>query len=336
MTAGDQLRAAGILGVGKCLPDKVVTNRDIVDMGLETSHEWIVERTGIEARRIADETLSTSDLAYGAAKSALHDARVSPQDIDLIIVSTTTPDYPLFPSVACLLQERLGIPHVGAFDLSAACSGFNYALTVGSQFIRTGAAKKVLVVSADCLSKYVDWSDRSICILFGDGAGAVVLGETEKGYGVLTSSLHSDGSQADILIVREGGARTPITEAVLKRHSHYIYMDGRSVFKVAVNTVVPAVLAELEKLNLTAEDIDLFIPHQANLRIIEHTRQKLGLREDQVMVTIRKYGNTSAASIPIALCEAKEEGRLKDGDIIATIGFGAGFTWGASVIRWKA
>lgn len=324
----------GIHGVGKFVPEQVLTNDDIVAMGIDTSNEWIVARTGIRERRIAPPEMTTSDMAVKAGKQAIERAGLNPSDIDLVIVATTSPDYLGFPSVACLVQERLGMRHIGAFDLSAACSGFGYAVSVGAQFVETGAAKHVLVIGADSLSKWVDWSDRSICILFGDGAGAVVLGPVAAPYGLIASGLHANGAEADILMVKGGGTKHPIGPAVVADKSHYIHMDGRSVFKVAVNTVVGALSETLASVQLTPADIDLLIPHQANFRIIDHMRDKLKLRDDQVFSNIASYGNTSAASIPIAIEEAMAQGRIKSGDLIATVGFGAGFTWATNLFRW--
>lgn len=327
-------RSVGILGIGKYLPPRIVTNHDIVAMGIETSDEWIVERTGIRERRIADDSIATSDMAVAAARVAMERAGVVGTDIDLVIVATTSPDHLGFPSTACLVQDRLGLPTVGAFDLSAACSGFVYALTTGAQFIETGHCRRVLVIGADCLSRWVDWSDRGSCILFGDGAGAVVLGEVSPGFGILTSRLNADGSEAGILMIKDGGTRTAITSESFGTHDHLIHMEGRAVFKLAVNTVVAALLDRLSAIGLTPADIDLLIPHQANSRIIDYITTKLGLTPDQVYSNIDRYGNTSAASIPIAFEEAVAEGRLKPGQIVATIGFGAGFTWATSILRW--
>ncbi len=328
------LKRVGITGVGKFVPDQVVTNDDIVAMGVDTSNDWIVERTGIRERRIAPSDLTTSDMAVEAARQAIDRAGLTPTDIDLVIVATTSPDYLGFPSVACLVQERLGMRHVGAFDLAAACSGFGYAMSVGAQFVQTGAARHVVVVGADSLSKWVDWTDRAICILFGDGAGAVVLSEVAAPFGLVASGLHANGAEASILMVKGGGTKHPIGPEVVASRSHYIHMEGRSVFKVAVNTVVGALNDTLASVGLTPGDIDLLVPHQANLRIIDYMRDKLMLRDDQVFSNISRYGNTSAASIPIAIEEAVSHGRIKQGDLIATVGFGAGFTWATNLFRW--
>ncbi|MGE4169449.1 MAG: beta-ketoacyl-ACP synthase III [Candidatus Margulisiibacteriota bacterium] len=325
------LPAVGLLGVGKFLPPKVVANDDFVAMGLDTSDAWITERTGIKERRIADADMATSDLAFEAAKAALAHAGKTAQDIDLIVVATSTPDHPLFPSVACQLQDRLGARSVGAFDVSAACSGFNFALSVGTQAIQTGNANTVLVVSADCLSRFLNWKDRGTCILFGDGAGAVVLGKVQAGYGILATELRSEGQYGSILNVPAGGSKKRLPD---QEDESFIYMDGKAVFKVAVHTVVDTVHSILKTAGLSPDQIQLLVPHQANVRIIEKIRETLHLSPEQVMVNIAQYGNTSASSIPIALTEAVEANRIQDGDLVLTIGFGAGFTCAASIIRW--
>lgn len=312
------MRSVGITATGHYIPPKTLTNLDLVAMGLETSHDWIIERTGIHERHVA-EGESSADMGCKAAQSALLNSGLKPEDIDLIIVATSTPEYASFPSNACLIQKRLGLGHIPAFDISAACTGFSYALTTAAQYIATGMSKHALVVATDKLSQILDWTDRSTCILFGDGAGAVVLSEVSEGYGILSSVLHADGGQASILFVEDD----------------HVKMNGKAVFKTAIDFLVPGVLEALEKAHLKIEDIDLFIPHQANLRIIAHAQEKLGLKPEQVLVHIQKYGNMSAASIPIVLSEAVAEGRLKKGQIVVMAGFGAGFTWGVSVLRWK-
>ena len=329
------MKSVGIIGIGKFVPEKVIRNDDFVKLGLETSDEWILSRTGIKERRITAENEATSDLAYKAAEEAILDAGIKKEDIGLIIVATTSPDYPTFPSTACIVQERLGLGKIGAFDLSAACSGFCYGVTTGYQFVQTGKYKNVLVIGADCLSKFVDWEDRSICVLFGDGAGAVVLSEVEAGYGLLASDMYSDGSFANLLISESGGSRNVMSQDVLEAKAHLIKMDGKAVFKVAINSVLPSIFSALDSANLKPEDIDYFVPHQANLRIIGYTKEKLGLKDEQVVINIDKYGNTSAASIPIAMEEFSKKGKFKDGDIIVFSGFGAGFTWATSIIKWK-
>ncbi len=328
------MSGVGVWGLGKGLPISLVTNDDLVARGLDTSDEWICSRTGIRSRYLSGPDESTSDLAYKAACDAMSAANVSPEDIDLIVVGTTSSDYLGFPSVACLLQHRLGIRSVGAFDVAAACSGFNVAMTTASQYLLSGMATCVLVVGADCLSKYVDWTDRSICVLFGDGAGAAILKPVKPGYGILYSRLYADGGHSDILNIKGGGSRKPFSQEVLDTGAHFMHMEGRAVFKVAVTAVVEALQVALSSVEKTVEDLALFIPHQANLRIVEYVREKMGLTEAQCFTNLHRYGNTSAASIPIALHDAYGEGLIKDGDLIALVGFGAGFTWAVNLIRW--
>jgi len=323
----------GIVGWGKFLPPNVVSNFDLVSMGIDTSDEWIVERTGIKSRRIAPADMSTSDMAFEAAKIALERSGKATSEIDLVIVATTSPDYIGFPSTASILQNRLGLRTVGAFDLSAACSGFGYALATGTQFVQNRTCRNVLVVGADSLSKLVNWSDRGSCILFGDGAGAVVLSATQEP-GVIASDLHADGSEGSILMIKGGGTRKPLSDQVVADKEHLIFMEGRSVFKVAVNTVVNSLLETLGKIGKVPDDIDQLVLHQANSRIIQYVGEKLGLPDSKVFSNIATYGNTSAASIPIAIDEAVECGRIRPGDLVATIGFGAGFTWATNIIRW--
>ena len=332
--ASKGVKSVGICGLGHFLPPTVVTNQDIKNRGLDTSDEWIQSRTGIRERRVSGPDLATSDLAYHAAVMALDDAGISASDLDMILVATTSPDYPQFPSVACLLQARLGAPSIAAFDLSAACSGFGYALTTAAQYLYSGMYGRILVVAADTLTKSVNWEDRSTCILFGDGAGAVVLGEVEPGFGLTYASMYSDGGAADILKISSGGSKTPLTPALLEDNAHCIFMDGRAVFKVAVTHAVTAVETALKALGLSALEIDYFVPHQANLRIIELMQEKLGFSDQQVLSNVAVYGNTSAASIPILLSESYYKNVFKEGDIIMTIGFGAGFTWVVNVLRW--
>ena len=329
------MKRAGIIGAGKYLPKKVVTNDDFVKMGLDTSDTWIRERTGIIERRIAEDGESSSDMAYEAAFSAISNAKINPEEIDLIIVATSTPDHLCFPSTACLLQKKLGLKHIAAFDLSAACTGFAYALTVGTQFIQTGFAQKILVVGSDCLTKFVDWQDRGTCILFGDGAGAVILGEAKEGYGILNSKIKANGADADALIVPAGGSKKVISQQVLENRENFIKMNGKAVYKLAVNYIVPTIQESLQEVGLESKDINYFIPHQANLRIIDYASQKLGLKPEQVFINLDKYGNTSAASIPIALAEGINENKFKDGDIIVLAGFGAGFTWGVNILKYE-
>ncbi|MFC1568123.1 beta-ketoacyl-ACP synthase III [Candidatus Margulisiibacteriota bacterium] len=318
---------AKIIGVGSCVPDKVVTNNDLAK-SVETNDEWIRTRTGIQERRISDEKTATSDLAIVAAQKALKAADMSAADLDLIIVGTTSPDY-LFPSVGCILQNKLGATRAAAFDVSAACSGFNFALNVGSSFIENGTHKNVLVVGADTLTKYLDWKDRGTCVLFGDGAGAVVLTAADDGTGILASWLKAEGQSGHHLIMPGGGSRDPE-----EKNGRFITMDGKEVFKFAVRVLEESIREVLKKAGLRIEDVDLFIPHQANIRIINHVVKKMGLPKEKVYVNLHKYGNTSAASIPLALDEAIADGKIKNNDIIVLSGFGAGLTSGANVIKW--
>ncbi len=321
----------GISGLGISIPEKVLTNRDLEKM-IETTDEWIRTRTGIVERRIVEEGQTTLDLCIEAAGNALVSAGVQPEDLDLIIVATVTPDM-IFPATACLLQDRLGANKAAAFDLEAGCSGFVYALVTGAQFISTGAYKKVLVVGAETLSKITDWEDRNTCVLFGDGAGACVLEPVEKG-GILGFDLGSDGAGGKFLDLPAGGSRLPASEDTVAQRLHYIRMDGNQVFKFAVKAMGKAALKALEMAGLSNEDIDLFIPHQANKRIIDAAGRKLGLPEEKVYMNLERYGNTSGASIPLALYEAVNEGKVKKGDIIVLSGFGAGLSWAAAVLEW--
>lgn len=321
----------GISGLGISIPEKVLTNRDLEKM-IETTDEWIRTRTGIVERRIVEEGQTTLDLCIEAAGNALVSAGVQPEDLDLIIVATVTPDM-IFPATACLLQDRLGANKAAAFDLEAGCSGFVYALVTGAQFISTGAYKKVLVVGAETLSKITDWEDRNTCVLFGDGAGACVLEPVEKG-GILGFDLGSDGAGGKFLDLPAGGSRLPASEDTVAQRLHYIRMDGNQVFKFAVKAMGKAALKALEMAGLSNEDIDLFIPHQANKRIIDAAGRKLGLPEEKVYMNLERYGNTSGASIPLALYEALNEGKVKKGDIIVLSGFGAGLSWAAAVLEW--
>ncbi|WP_438446788.1 beta-ketoacyl-ACP synthase III [Gorillibacterium sp. sgz5001074] len=327
-----KLRPVGILGTGKYVPEKVLTNADLEKM-VETNDEWIVTRTGMKERHIAAEHEASSDLAYQASLIALKNAGIAPEDLDLIVVATITPDS-AFPSTACLLQERLGAKKAAAFDLSAACSGFIYGLANASNFIATGMYKHALVIGAECLSKITDYTDRNTCILFGDGAGAVVLGEVPEGRGFQSFELGADGAGAELLKLAGGGSRCPSSVDSVQSGKHFIYMAGSEVFKFAVRIMGNAAEEALRKAGLAKGDIDLLVPHQANIRIIQASLNRLDLPEEKCMINLHKYGNVSAASIPIALAEADEEGRLKQGDCVVLVGFGGGLTWGASVIRW--
>lgn len=325
--------SVGITGVGKYIPEDVLTNHDLSKM-VDTSNEWIIERTGIRERRIAKSDIATSDLGTEAARAALEDANVKPEEIDLIIVATTTPDH-AFPSTACIIQKNLGLTNAAAFDLSAACSGFVYGLATGSSFISSGAYKKILVIGAEVFSKIVNWKDRNTCILFGDGAGACVLERCEEGYGILSFDLGADGSGGDCLIVPAGGSRMPATSETVDKDLHYVQMDGKEVFKFGARIMEKATRNALEKANLTTEDLDFLVPHQANIRIIESAAKKLKINSEKLCINLEKYGNMSSASIPVSLEEVVKENRIKKGDIVVLVGFGAGLTWGSMAIRWN-
>lgn len=331
MTA--KLCNAGILGTGFYVPEKIMTNADLEKI-VETSDEWIVERTGIKERRIAEDNQPMSDLALRAAKAALADAGVAAEDLDLIIVATLTSDR-IIPSTACMIQNLLGAKHAAAFDLSAACSGFAYAASVAAQFIETGAYKKALVIGAETLSKYINWEDRNTCVLFGDGAGAAVLGQVEEGYGILSFDLGSDGSGGDAIQIPSSGSLMPVSKESIDQKLNLIHMNGRDVFKFAVKAMGKTVKNSLAKIDMPQEQIDWLVPHQANIRIIESAAKRLSMPMDKVIVNIHKYGNMSAACIPIALAEAAAAKRFKKGDIIALSGFGAGLTWASCIIRWS-
>ncbi|MGB3730084.1 MAG: beta-ketoacyl-ACP synthase III [Thermodesulfobacteriota bacterium] len=319
------------LGIGSSAPDKVLSNVDFEKM-IDTSDEWIRSRTGISERRIAEPEVASSDLAYEASIKALEDANIGPEDIDGIIVGTITPDF-IFPSTACVLQGRLGAYQAFAFDVLAGCSGFIYALHVAKGLIQGGTAKKLLVVGAETLSKIMNYEDRTTCILFGDGAGAAVISVSETP-GILSSCLGANGDGWDLLYMPGGGSRIPTSEESVKNGSHFLKMEGKEVFKEAVKALQNSSLEAIEQAGITPDDIDLLIPHQANYRIIDAVRRRLELPEEKVFSNLDRYGNTSSASVPIALDEAVKSGRLKKGDIVVFSAFGAGFTWGASVVRW--
>ena len=323
---------AGIVGVGSYVPKNIISNFDLEKI-MDTSDEWIKTRTGIRERRIVDENEATSDLATKAALNAIKDANLTPEDIDLIIVATITPDM-IFPSTACLVQANIKATKAACFDLEAACSGFIYGITVAKQFIESDTYKHVLVIGAEALSRILDYEDRSTAILFGDGAGAVVMGPVSEG-GVLSTSLGSDGNGKDYLNIPAGGSKTPASEDSIKNRLHFIKMAGTDVFKFAVRIMQDASVECIKSANLEIQDIDYLIPHQANIRIIEASAKRLKLSMDKVYVNLDKYGNMSAASIPVALDEAYREGKIKKGDNIVLVGFGGGLTWGASVVRWS-
>jgi 3-oxoacyl-[acyl-carrier-protein] synthase-3 len=325
-------KAVGIIGIGSYVPAKMVTNKDMEQI-VDTSDEWIVDRTGIKARHFVAEGEHTSDIATKAAERALLDANLTADDIDLVVVATATPDM-LFPSTACLVQHNLNATHAAAYDLSAGCSGFMYAIATSSQFIKTGLYKHVLVIGAETLSRLMDFTDRNTCVLFGDGAGAVVLGEVPAGYGILGIHLGSDGGGGPLLSLPAGGTRIPATEESVKQRLHYIHMEGNEVFKFAVKVMGEAAMKALDDAGIKSSEVDWLIPHQANIRIIQSAARRLKMPAEKVVINVDRYGNTSSASIPIALEEAIHDGRIKAGQTIVMVGFGAGLTWAATVIRW--
>ena len=323
---------ASITGVGSFLPEKVLTNDDLSEM-LDTTDEWITKRTGIRERRIVENGVAASDLAVEASLRALDDANVLPAEVDLIITSTITPDC-LFPSTSCYIQEKIGALNAGAFDLLAACSGFVYALSVAKSFVASGAMKTVLVVGAECMSKITDYTDRSTCILFGDGAGAVVVQQGNGGREIVTTHLGSDGSQAELLTLPAGGSKLPASHETVESRSHYLKLRGKEVFKQAIVNMVDVITKAATANNMQIEGFDMIIPHQSNIRIIEAAMEKLGLPREKAYININKYGNTSSASIPIAIDEIVKGDLLKPGNAAVLVAFGGGLTWGSSVIKW--
>ena len=322
-----------ILGTGKCLPDKIVTNFDMEKI-VDTNDTWIKERTGIERRRYIEGNKGASDLAAEAGRIALEDANVSIEEIDLILVSTLTSDMRL-PSAACMVQEKLGAIGAAAMDINAACTGFIYALATAQAFIQTGQFKKVLVIGVEILSRITNFTDRKTAVLFGDGAGAAVVGESEKEGGVLATALKSDGRGGKFLYVPAGGSLMPTTHEALDQHLDKVIMDGSEIFKFASRKMVEVSLEALEKCGLSIEDVDYLVPHQANLRIIQNAAKRMNISMDRVYTNIQEYGNMSSASIPVALDEAQKAGLIKNGDNILISGFGAGLTWGAAIIKWN-
>ena len=325
-------RNAIITGTGMSVPSRILTNADLEQI-VDTSDEWIQTRTGIRERRIALPNEAVSKFAEEAARNALEMAGVAPKDIDLIICATVTPDAPI-PATACLLQHRLGCQRAAAFDMQAGCSGFIYAQSVAKQFIVSGRCRNVLVVGAELLSKFLDWSDRATCVIFADGAGAAVMSEGSLPRGILASALHSDGSMSDFISMEGGGSMHPASEETLAKGMHFIRMRGNETFKIAVRSLEDVSREVLLAAGLTPNDVSLFIPHQANQRIISAVGERLGIPPERCYVNIDRYGNTSAASIPIALDEAVRAGRVQRGDIILMAAFGAGLTWAASAVRW--
>lgn len=324
-------RYGNIIGWGKFIPDKTISNADL-EKYLDTSDEWIYARTGIRERHIVNDEEQTSQMATDAARQALEMTGLRANDLDLIIVATSSPDY-LTPPISSQVQHALGAKKVAAFTLVTGCTGFIYALATAQQFIAAGNYSRILVIGAELISRWIDYSDRSTCILFGDGAGAVVIEAAEKPSGVLSYVLGSDGSKADRLILPGGGSKVPPSQEMLDKKLHYVKMDGREVFRFATRILGSALREAIREAGLKPEDIDLFIPHQANKRIIDSAARQAKLPQDKVFLNIEKYGNTSAASIPIALCEALETGRAKVGDTFAFVAFGAGLTWAAAVVK---
>jgi 3-oxoacyl-[acyl-carrier-protein] synthase-3 len=325
-------RSCSIVAVGSYVPERVLTNADLEKI-VETSDDWITSRTGIKERHIAAEGEYTSDIAAKAAKEAIQRAGISPDQIDLIIVATITPDMP-FPSTACLVQQKIGAKRAAAFDIEAACSGFIFALEIGQQFITSRTYDTVLVIGAEKLSSIIDWKDRNTCVLFGDGAGAAILQSRPGSHGLLTVCMGSDGSKAELLSMPGGGSRCPATNASVDARLHYLRMDGKETFKSAVNAMLQAAQESLRRCELSISQIKCVIPHQANRRIIDAVGDRLGAQPGQVFVNLHKYGNTSAASVAIALDEAVRTGVVQRGDLILLVVFGAGLTWGSAVIEW--
>ena len=332
MQKGQKLPRSRIVSTGSYLPERILSNLDLEEM-VDTSDEWITERTGIKERRIAAEDQAASDLAYEASKAALERAGLKADSIDLIIVATVTGDMP-FPSTACFLQDKLGAVNAVGFDINAACSGFLYCLYVADSFIRSGAHKRILVVGTEVLSRVTDWKDRATCVLFGDGAGAVIVEPTDEDRGIRSMHVNSDGKMWELIHLPGGGSRNPVSSDSMEKRLHYIKMKGNETFKVAVRTLEEVAVKTLEENSLDSSGLSLLIPHQANLRIIQATAERLKLPMDKVVVNLDKYGNTSAASIPIALDEAVTSGRIKDGDYVLLEAFGGGLTWASALIKW--
>jgi len=323
---------ARITGVGAYAPKRILSNADLEKM-VETSDEWIVQRSGIHERRIADESEATSDLAVRAAQQAIERANLVPEDIEFIAVGTTTPDM-IFPSVGNIVQHRLGCRRAGSVDLLAACAGSVYSLSVGAQFIQTGKYRRVLCIGAETLSRITDFTDRGTCVLLADAAGAAVLEPSEDERGIIDFDLYSDGQYWELLYMPGGGSRHPATKETVEARMHYAKMRGNEVFKVAVRLFVDCAERILSRNGFTSADVDLFVPHQANLRIIEAAAKRVALPMERVFVNVDRYGNTGAASVYVALEEAVAAGRLKRGDLVLVVAFGGGFSWGAALIRW--
>ncbi len=331
-TSRPHLRTVSITGVGSYVPEKILKNDDLEKM-VDTTDEWIMSRTGIRERRVAAAGEAASDMATEAAKKALENAGVSAIDVDLIIVATITPDMP-FPSTSCLVQQKLGASRAAAFDIEAACSGFVYALDIASHFVQSHTYDTVLVIGAEKMTSVIDWTDRNTCVLFGDGAGAAVLQNRPHAHGLLVTCLGSDGGKASLLELPAGGSAIPATAESVERGLHFLRMDGKETFKNAVNAMVGAAEEALDRCNLTIGQIKCIIPHQANERIMTAVAERLGAHQDQLFINVDRYGNTSAASVAIALDEAVRTGRIKPGDLVMLVVFGAGLTWAAAIIEW--
>lgn len=325
------MQEAGIIGLGCYLPSKKITNQDLEKM-VDTSDEWITTRTGIRERRIAPKEMAASDLGVEASKIAIQDAGIKPEDIDLIIAATVTPDM-FFPATACIIQDKIGAKNAAAFDINAACSGFVFAIIVAQQFVNMGLYSNILVIGTEKLTSIVDWKDRSTCVLFGDGSGACIVGKSEDRK-ILSSFMGADGSGGHLLSVPAGGSKLPTSEETLKQGLHFLKMEGNEVFKIAVRIMVEAANKAIKKAGLDAKDISLFIPHQANIRILLAVAKRLGVPEEKIYMNIEKYGNMSAASTAVALVEAGKEGKIKKGDYVVLVAFGGGLTYGAAVIKW--
>ena len=327
------MKRAVIQGIGHAVPDTVLTNADLEKL-VNTNDEWIKQRTGISERRVCGPNDTATSLALTAGQRALDASGITAEEIEMVVVGTVTGDYP-FPSASCLVQDAIGAKNAGAFDVGAACAGFIYSLATAGAMVEAGHIRNALVIGVDVLTKYVDYTDRSTCVLFGDGAGAVVLkGEENTDRGVIETVLLSDGSGAKHIGMDVGGSLHPTCSPTTSGRNPYLFMAGAEVYRFAVGAMGDACLRVLERVGMNASDIDLFVPHQANLRIIESAAGKLDLPEEKVFINVQKYGNTSGGSIPIALSEAQEQGRLKKGDLVMTVGFGAGLVWGANLIRW--
>lgn len=322
---------AGIIGIGAYLPERVVTNHEIEHI-VDTTDEWIYTRTGIKKRRIAKEGEATSDIGYKAAERAIEDAGIRKEDIDLLICATMTPDM-LFPSTACLLAKKLNIK-CAAFDISAACSGFLYALEVARNFVLADSCKNVLIVASEVISRFIDWEDRNTCVLFGDGAGAVIVSKVDEGKGIIQNFLSADASGWDLLFLPAGGSLMPASMRTVREKKHFLKMKGNELFKIAVKVMSEAALEVLRKSSYTIDDVSVLVPHQANVRIIKAVAERINLSPEKIFMNLSEYGNCSAASIPIALDEVKRKGLLNEGSLVLLVAFGAGLTWGATLMRW--